>query len=62
MATVGIAIVGGGLGGPALLAGLRSRGFDAHLYESAPQLRTATRWVHQSERSAPLPSALTAGP
>eukprot|EP00983_Pelagomonas_calceolata_P028233 884114-Pelagomonas_calceolata.AAC.1 len=36
------AIVGGGLGGLALAAGLQERGFDVQLFEAAPELRTAT--------------------
>jgi cation diffusion facilitator CzcD-associated flavoprotein CzcO len=37
---VGIAIVGGGLGGLAIGVGLLERGFDAHIFEAAHELRT----------------------
>jgi hypothetical protein len=36
---VGIAIAGGGLGGLALGVGLLERGFDAHIFEAAHELR-----------------------
>ncbi|KAL6761566.1 hypothetical protein V8C86DRAFT_2531749 [Haematococcus lacustris] len=42
MSCVDVAVCGGGLGGLAVTLGLRQRGFDAHVYEAAPQLRTAT--------------------
>lgn len=39
---VGIAIVGGGLGGLALAVGLLERGFDVHVFEAAQELRTGS--------------------
>lgn len=39
---VGIAIVGGGLGGLAIGVGLLERGFDAHIFEAAHELRTGS--------------------
>ncbi|GLC34126.1 hypothetical protein PLESTB_000840100 [Pleodorina starrii] len=39
---VDVAIVGGGLGGLALAAGLIRRGFDAHVFEASGQLRHET--------------------
>ena len=35
-ASVEVAIVGGGLGGLAACIALRSRGYDAHIFEAAP--------------------------
>ncbi|CEL95372.1 unnamed protein product [Vitrella brassicaformis CCMP3155] len=40
---VDVAIVGGGLGGLLLCAGLRCRGIDAHVFERAPALRNASQ-------------------
>lgn len=37
-----VAVVGGGLGGLALMVGLRKLGLDAHCFEAAKELRTAT--------------------
>ncbi|KAL6758981.1 hypothetical protein V8C86DRAFT_2585754 [Haematococcus lacustris] len=45
MSCVDVAICGGGLGGLAVALGLRHRGIDAHVYEAAPELRTATSTV-----------------